>query len=413
MRIRVPPATAGDTIGVREAARKYAIPHKTISQWASKGEVQVFQTPLRKGDLRLLDELSLQARIKQYTPHRDSAKRRIRATATPAAPPPSHPRRPLDSPEQAPAPARLAASGSPARIAVRPSFSRLTTQALVEAFYADCKSRNLDSKTLSNYKWALGPFAEAYPHPPKDRVVIIGYVQGLPLGAGAQHSVYRRLKYFYGWLSREHKFERVDLDHPSLPKNIGNPGFWDWQQIARILHACKTTMEECIVVGLTQTGARREEFCGITAANFEGHWARVPSKVTKANGTGARFIYFPKETQLRLTLALGGRDRLYVGNWPLSVDKIDDVVRELLKRAGLYRRGVNCHAFRHSYSAEYQYNHGRDLFLDTLMGHFKRSMSQHYLHLPNEELYLEADRAAPRRFLQGAMDLALPQEVAV
>lgn len=54
-----PVPTNGISIGIREASRKYDIPHQTLSRYADRGHVVVTETPTAKGLPRMLDEASV------------------------------------------------------------------------------------------------------------------------------------------------------------------------------------------------------------------------------------------------------------------------------------------------------------------------------------------------------------------
>lgn len=413
MRIRAPAALPDTTIGVRAAARKYGIPPNTITQWHQRGEVRVLQRQLGADHPLQLDEASLQSRIKAYTPRRGSKGRRIRTSPNPTAPPPSQPHRPQDPPVGGPARARQEGHGSGALIAARSLSSRLITRDLVDAFLASRKNRGLDAKTLANYRSALNPFALAFPTLPLERLTIESYGRSLELLPSARRSVYGRMRALYTWLYDQHHIPHVNLDRPDFPHSTAKPTYWSWEQISHILHSCLDPLMDCVVVGLAQTGCRREEFCSISAANFRGRWAKVDSKGTKANPYNERIIYFPKETQLRLTMALGANPYLMDGKYRLTPDRLDERMREVLVRAGLHKRGICCHPFRHSYKGEYLHNQGNPQLVEILMGHFSKSMSQHYLHVFDDELHAEADRAAPRRFLQGELSIQSTKEVTI
>ena len=400
MRIRVPPEATGTGIGVRAAAKKYGIPVVTVSQWAKRGEVEVLARGTGGNATVFLDEMDLRKRITAYTPHRDSRTHRIKARATPTAPPPSHPHRPQDSPVGALSQARGNGRGGSARIAVRPSVWDLPSQSLYREFYAEMEEAGRAPKTLENYRWALPPFIAAFPSLPFDRQTIFGYCRGLRLEGGSKRLVLHQVKVFYHWLEREKRAPAVDLSRPNLPAPARAPTHWTPEEISRVLHACRHQWEQAIVIALAQTGARREEIASITRDNFHGSWAKVKSKVTKVNPTGHRVLYIPQRASTELALALGAKPTIMLGKAPLNTKNLTNMMRALLKRAGIYKMWTGNHAFRHSWTAEYLNNGGNPLFVDTILGHFTGSIQQHYLHLPQAQVIDEVNRCAPVRFLQ-------------
>ena len=138
-------------------------------------------------------------------------------------------------------------------------------------------------------------------------------------------------------------------------------------------------------------------------ANLHDNWALVNGK------TGERVIYIPEESYKAILFAMGSHDRLYSDRAPLNETMLTRRTNYLLKRAGVYKRGMGDHAFRHSYQAEYLHNGGPEVLMHRIMGHTKAGdKTQLYLHA-DEEVMKAAMRYAPRRFLALELEL-IPRE---
>ena len=276
-----------------------------------------------------------------------------------------------------------------------------------QAFLLERDRQRVKPKTRENYHWALDPFVQRFPVLPFDRDVILGYVKDLTVAPGSMKLALQILKAFYHWLHEERGAPDVRLGNPHQPRNPNRPTFWTQDQLRHILSKCEAQWEVAAVTALAQTGARREELCSITQEHFHGSWAMVDSKVTHTNPSGRRVLYIPQASELAITMCMGGRGRLYMGRAPMTPKNLEWGMRELLRRAGLYQRGVGCHSFRHSYSGEYLNNGGDMAYLDALMGHanptWTPEMTSLYLHTLQDRVMEAAMKFAPSKFLQAAL----------
>jgi predicted site-specific integrase-resolvase len=57
-------------IGVREAARKYGVPHRTLSGWIADGLIRVLQRPAKRGQAMLVYEADVAQLARHYRPGR-------------------------------------------------------------------------------------------------------------------------------------------------------------------------------------------------------------------------------------------------------------------------------------------------------------------------------------------------------
>lgn len=413
MRLRVPAASAGTGIGVREAAKKYTIPWQSIQNWTKSGEVQVLQRPAQKGDQLVLSELSLQDRIKRYTPHKDSRSRRIRTRSPNPAPPPTSQPRPSDSP--APAPAPLGGNGrggirtrsASAHFAVRSFHLDLDTRPLVAEYFERCAAAQVKAITIEGYHWALDPFVAAFPVLPDDDQVVTKHVQALGGTPNTQRTRMKDIRTFYRWVARAKRVPVPQLSFLDLAKHTGRPRAYSQDEIHACLHAAQDPTERAIVIMLAQTAARRGGVCSLRAEAMQDHTALVKEKM------GDRILYFPDEAWNAVRFAMGGKGYLTFHHAPLDPKALEKRMRVLLKRAGVYRLGSGEHAFRHAFQGEFIANGGKEIDAKVLMGHAPSNMTQHYYHLVNRDALEAVRKYAPTRFLQCALDCKFRTEVPV
>jgi len=251
--------------------------------------------------------------------------------------------------------------------------------------------------TIAYLRWPLERFAGEFPVLPMDRRSIINHDLQQPGSPRTLRNYHEVLRNFYRWLGREHNIPIPQIDRPDLPKNTARPHFLTQEEIGAILRAARTPTERAAVIGLTQTAARRGEFVSLRRDNIHEHWALVTGKM------GERVLYIPEEAYQAIMFAMAGHDQLYVQRAPLTDASLSKMVKALYRRAGLYKKGLGNHAFRHSYQGEFLENGGDESVMHLIMGHVRPGdKTMLYLHA-DPVVLRQAMTYAPRRFLQVAL----------
>ncbi len=284
------------------------------------------------------------------------------------------------------------------------------------------KRKEMSAASLSNYVWTFKPFQRKFPTLPMSRQEILEYIRALPVAPGSKVRAHVDISTLYNWLRREFSIHTPDLTHPDLPAAPkGGPALTQ-EQMAKSLRLARSHEEWTIIVALGQTGMREGELCSLSERDprREGRrkngepvvdgkgWVVVYGKPTKANATGERVVYLPTETMEALQREIRLHGCLTLRGQPIGEIKLRDYMRRLFKRAGFYQLGMNTHAFRRAFEAEFLRNGGSELWMDELLGHRKVGMRSLYFNGPAEEALEQAEKYAPRRFLALAQGDPLP-----
>lgn len=193
---------------------------------------------------------------------------------------------------------------------------------------------------------------------------------------------------------------------------IQPPRVWTQEELGQILNACEYQWERCLVIGLAQTGARRQEWASIRRETFHGNWAVVRNNHSKSQ-QGHRVLYIPPETEVEIITCMKGRDQMYIDRIPregrgrkfneaspMTPEGLKKALQLLLKRAGAWQPLAGFHTFRHSYTREFLVSGGTPEYLPILLGYMKGGVAHQLLRFPDVEVMKEAMDYAPRRFLQ-------------
>ena len=256
---------------------------------------------------------------------------------------------------------------------------------------------------MNNYQYVMRKLVRQFPVLPR-RGAILEWVHGLKLGANSKRDYHKITRTLFRWLKRELGYPEVDLSLPRLPRNTAPPASWTQEEIHQILHVCQTPLERAVVILETQTAARRGGICSLRedrmthSQDGSGGIAEVDEKM------GRRILYLPDEAWRAVTFAMLGKGFLSPSHIPMKAYTLKTLMNGLLKRAGVWRKGVGNHAFRHSFSSEFIYNGGPQRLLPVLMGHSASDMTGHYTHIFDAEALEAARQYAPKRFLQHSFE---------
>lgn len=298
MKLRISKPAPGTRWSIRETARLLNVSHTVIMYQIRKKTIHA--------DGAGVDAVSAYEWAKGYEPHRDNAKRRVRARTIPQ----------MQAAAQSNGNGHARISGAHTLVE-RPLVSRgarantgsqgnsidLSTREWVERFYlakARAAGGQIAQATQESYDWAFGIRTQFGPrgeleiaalHPrrffamfenlPMERRALAEYLQSLnnihvakngtrsanygkPLSAGAKALAHRVLSTFYNWLHREHGLPEVDMSHFELPARArGGPAF-SQEEIRAMLALARDHSEQTIIMTFAQVGCREGELCSLS-----------------------------------------------------------------------------------------------------------------------------------------------------
>jgi len=206
------------------------------------------------------------------------------------------------------------------------------------------------------------------------------------------------LKSFYKYLNTKTMLLKEnplkDLEVPSLKKSM--PKYLTLEQSVKLLTVIDGPQRErdyCIITLLLNCGMRLSELVGINLQDIREDTIKLLGK-----GNKERIIYINsacktaindylrvRETPIKESeknaLFLSGRNTRLTGR------RVEQIVEENLKKAGLSGMGFSPHKLRHT-AATLMYQHGNvDIrVLKELLGHANLGTTEIYTHVSNEQL---------------------------
>lgn len=211
------------------------------------------------------------------------------------------------------------------------------------------------------------------------------------------------LKQFYHYLHTKAKIlEKNPLDDLELPR-IKNklPKYLTLDESLQLLKNIESKNKErdyCMITLFLNCGMRLSELVGLNLNDYskENHTLRLLGK-----GNKERIVYLNDACMEALNSYLKVRptnskdpDAIFLSQVKKRIDKrrVQQIVEEMLKRAGLNNLGISTHKLRHT-AATLMYQHGGvdPLVLKEILGHRSISTTEIYTHLSNENLKKAAE----------------------
>jgi len=218
----------------------------------------------------------------------------------------------------------------------------------------------------------------------------------------------RSISAFWSWLLKEgfinsNPFARVKI--PKAPKKVITP--FTEEQIQSLLQAIDTSITTglrnyAMVLTFLDTGMRLRELIGLKMNDVD-----FRNRTLKVLGKGAKERRLPIGKRLLAALwkyqlhrpqpATGLIDNFFLtrDGWPLAKNRIETIIKNLGRKAGL--QGVRCspHTFRHTFCIQFLRN-GANLFsLQQMTGHSSLEVLRGYVALAESDLKSAHQKYSP------------------
>jgi len=218
----------------------------------------------------------------------------------------------------------------------------------------------------------------------------------------------RSIRAFWGWLLKEgfinsNPFVRINI--PKAPTKVITP--FTEEQIQNLIKAIDTSSPAglrnyAIVLTLLDTGMRLGELIGLKKSDVD-----LRGRTLKVFGKGAKERRLPIGKRLLAALwkyqlyrpqpATGLIDNFFLtrDGWPLSKNRVEMIIKNLGKKAGL--QGVRCspHTFRHTFCIQFLRNGANLFILQQMTGHSSLEVLRGYVALAESDLKIAHQKFSP------------------
>ena len=188
---------------------------------------------------------------------------------------------------------------------------------------------------------------------------------------------------FFKWLGLGEDLSALPLG----PRRF--KGVLSWRDVEALLAASRDLYDALIVALLAETGMRASEMLSLTFEDID--LPRGVARVKGKYGKERTVVLGPVSKRLIAEAAAvsGGRGRVV----PLSYKAVYKRLKKLAERAGIDPRRVRPHVLRHAFATE-ALRRGMSLSaLQKILGHSSLRITQLYLHLSDEDVVMEYNRA--------------------
>ena len=289
----------------------------------------------------------------------------------------------------------------PYRVSRQDETSRGSLKKRVSAFLAAKRIDGLSAKTIENYRYTLGIFAEQVDRAVtkitvddlREYISYLSETRGLRDGSLLTHI--NTLRSFFGWLTVEdiiRKNPMLKIKSPRLDRARSRHAL-SQEQLERLRDACKTYKERALVEFLASSGCRLSEVSGIRMEDV--NW-RDRSVVVHGKGNKSRKVYFSVRAKLMLEEYIArrkGGDALfasvktpYPAMQPRAIQRALGLIGD---RVGLH---VHPHLLRHTF-ATLALVGGMDItVIQRLLGHEDTKTTLIYAELSQRTVQYEYER---------------------
>jgi len=289
----------------------------------------------------------------------------------------------------------------PYRVSRQDESSRGSLKKRVSAFLAAKRIDGLSAKTIENYRYTLGIFAEQVDRAVtkitvddlREYISYLSETRGLRDGSLLTHI--NTLRSFFGWLTVEdiiRKNPMLKIKSPRLDRARSRHAL-SQEQLERLRDACKTYKERALVEFLASSGCRLSEVSGIRMEDV--NW-RDRSVVVHGKGNKSRKVYFSVRAKLMLEEYIArrkGGDALfasvktpYPAMQPRAIQRALGLIGD---RVGLH---VHPHLLRHTF-ATLALAGGMDItVIQRLLGHEDTKTTLIYAELSQRTVQYEYER---------------------
>lgn len=272
----------------------------------------------------------------------------------------------------------------------------LNTAELVKRFL-EARRGSISEASLTSYRYTLQPFAKCFPGLPLKPEEIEGYLAKYESKQTA-HDIHAKLGLFYRFLHERYGLPNVmqSVQRPRV-KRQRKSGL-TLEEARAIVEACRTDRELGLIHLYLGHGLRREEALRLDIGDISDGEMYVTGKTANEP---MPLLPETKEILLKLAGNRSPKEPVFLSQWKkrLSDGMVNINVKDILARAGIIRKGVNCHALRHTF-ATLMTEYGLDeISCRRLMRHADSSMTERYVHLNLNPLRQKLEQFSPIRLI--------------
>ena len=187
----------------------------------------------------------------------------------------------------------------------------------------------------------------------------------------------------------------AELEVPSVKKSL--PKYLTLEQCLSLLKNVDGKYKErdyCIITLFLNCGMRLSELCGMNMTDIRENTVRILGK-----GNKERIVYLNEACQMALDtyikyrnshpIAPQDRNALFLNRngHRIGTRRVEQIVDDQLKKAGLDQYGFSVHKLRHTAATMmYQYGNVDIRVLQEILGHANLGTTQIYTHISNDQM---------------------------
>lgn len=271
------------------------------------------------------------------------------------------------------------------------------------------RERNMEASLVQLGPEELRGFSVYLHHRPRYACHPFTKAQPQKLSGHTVNGYMRALRAFWSWLSKEgliteNPFDKVKV--PKAPKKV-IPVFTN-EHLQRLFSSIDTRSatgfrDYAVMLTLLDTGIRCSELINLELTDLD-----LQNRLLRVKGKGAKERLVPFGSRVQKALwkyirvyrtepATPNKNRLFLtrAGYPLSKDRLEAIVEQYGKRAGVSGVRVSPHTFRHTMAISFLRNGGDVFSLQQILGHSTLEVLRGYINLALSDISRVHQRSSP------------------
>jgi len=264
------------------------------------------------------------------------------------------------------------------------------TMVVVSEYLVSCRAGSLSETTITGYEWGLAYLPDRLPATAQQLEHTLATVD---LAAESKIDMWRIWRTFFRWANM--RYGLVDpTDQVRKPRRQRKlRRIFTKSELRAVWAACQSQRDQALIAVLLDTGIRLGELESLS-------WPDIGIGILSVDGkTGPRTVPISQRTQAML-VGLGDLSGPWTGTkGRLTHSGVSQVIRRVLRAAGLRGPKLGAHTFRHTFATEYLRAGGNVFVLQRILGHSSVDVTGIYIHLVRDDLAAHHEELSPLRLV--------------
>jgi integrase/recombinase XerD len=275
----------------------------------------------------------------------------------------------------------------------------IDTLEVVDKFLDYKLAASLRPRSIGNYRQVLYSFAKQYPTIPLRTEEILAFLKSKPSDSTRLH-IYKVLSVFYKFANQHFKIPDIMLSLQKPRVKPKEPECLTMNQLILVLGAIETDRERALVYLYVGQGLRLSEALRLDIKDVGEDMLKIKGKVRDES---MPLLPEVRDALMKLAGNRGPNEPVFISKQGrrLGIDMAEENIKRLFIRAGVTGVQMSPKIFRSTFASMAVDAGCSSYVVKRLLRHSRGwDVTEHYIHLTNQELRGKLERYSPLRLIQ-------------